>query len=187
LPAAEAALKKSISLGPSYAAYANLALLYMNEKRYADSVAMSQKALQFNDKNYLVWTNLAAAYRLLGQNDNAKPARGHAIALLEDQVKVDPEDATTQSYLAELYAEDGQHDKALTRIQAALARSPNDANILELAGETYENLGDRRLALEYIERALQKGYSLDDLKSNPDLQNLLSDPNFRPGVKKPNS
>jgi len=187
LPAAETALKKSIALGPSYPAYANLALLYMNEKRYADSVAMSQKALQFNDKNYLVWTNLAAAYQLLGQKDNAKSARGHAIAMLEDQVKVDPQDATTQAYLADLYGEDGQHDKALTRIQAALALSPNDANILELAGETYENLGDRRHALEYIERALQKGYSLDDLKSNPDLQNLLNDPNFRPSAKKPNS
>jgi eukaryotic-like serine/threonine-protein kinase len=186
-PAAEAALKKSIALGPSYPAYANLALLYMNEKRYADSVAMSQKALQFNDKNFLVWANLMSAYELLGQKDSAKSARSHAISLLEEQVKADPEDATSQAYLADLYAEDAQHDKALTRIQAALAGSPDDRNILELAGETYENLGDRRRALEYIERALQKGYSLDDLKGNPDLQNLLTDPNFRPNAKKPNS
>jgi len=187
MPLAEAALKKSIQLGPSYPAYSNLALLYMNEKRYAESVTMSQKALQLNDKNYLVWANLMSAYELLGQKDNAKPARGHAIALLEEQLKADPEDATSQASLAALYAEDGQRDKALTRIQAALVRSPADPNILELAGETYENLGDRRQALEYIERALQKGYSLDDLKSDPDLQNLLSDPNFRPNAKKPNS
>jgi len=183
-PLAEAALKKSIQLGPSYPAYANLALLYMNEKRYAESVTMSQKALQFNDKNYLVWANLMSAYELLGQKDDAKPARGHAIALLEEQLKADPQDATSQASLAALYAEDGQRDKALTRLQAALVRSPDDSNILELAGETYENLGDRRQALDYIERALRKGYSLDDLKSNPDLQNLLSDPNFRPNGKK---
>ncbi len=186
-PLAEAALKKSIQLGPSYAAYSNLGLLYLNEKRYAESVAMTQKALQFNDKNYLVWANLTSAYELLGQRDNAKSARAHAITLLEQQVKDTPEDAASQAALADLYAEDGQRDNALTRIQAALVRSPDDANILELAGETYENLGDRRQALEYIERALQKGYSLDDLKSSPDLQNLLADPNFRPTSKKPNS
>ena len=53
LPPAEAALKKSIELGPSYPAYTNLAYLYMSEKRYAESVVMSQKALQMNDQNYL--------------------------------------------------------------------------------------------------------------------------------------
>jgi eukaryotic-like serine/threonine-protein kinase len=186
-PQAEAALKKSIELGPTYPAYANLAFLYMNEKRYADSVAMSQKALQLNDKNYLVWANLMSAYQYLGQKDNAAVARKRAIALLEETVKLTPDDALSQVSLASLYAQEGLRDQATTRVQAALTRSPDDPNILELAGETYENLGDRRHALEYIEKALKRGYSLDDLKDSPDLQELLSDPNFRPNGKKPNS
>jgi hypothetical protein len=56
--------------------------------------------------------------------------------------------------------------------------------VLELAAETYENLGDRRHALDYIEKALQNGYSLDELKETPEFQNLLSDPKFRPSGKK---
>ena len=36
-PEAEQALKKSIEIAPSYPAYANLGVLYYNEKRYADS------------------------------------------------------------------------------------------------------------------------------------------------------
>ncbi len=186
LPQAEAALKKSIELGPSYPAYSNLAFLYQSEKRYADSVAMSQKALQLNDQNYLVWANLMAAYMALDQKENAKPAREHAISLLEQKVRLEPQEALTQVSLATLYAQEGLRDKALTRVQAALARSPDDPDVLELAGETYENLGDRPRALEYIERAVQKGYSLDGLKDSPDLQNLLTDPNFRPNAKKPN-
>ncbi len=184
LPQAEAALKKSIELGPSYPAYANLAFLYMNEKRYADSVEMSKKALQLNDKNYLVWANLMSAYQALNQKEDADAARQRAIALLEQSVKLQPQDALMQVSLAALYSQEGQREKALPRVQAALARSPEDAKVLELAGETYENLGDRPHALEYIEKAVQNGYSLDDLKSSPELQKLLSDPNFRPNTKK---
>lgn len=71
-------------------------------------------------------------------------------------------------------------EKALSRIQSALALSPEDANVLETVGETYEALGDRAQALHYIEKSLQKGYDLAALKNTPDLQGLLSDPNFRP-------
>ena len=184
LPQAEAALKKSIELGPSYGAYANLAFLYLSEKRYAESAAMSEKALQLNNKAYLVWANLAGAYQALNQKDKLEVARDHAISLLEESVKLKPQDAVTQASLAALYSEKGLREKAILRIQSALARSPDNPNVLELAAETYENLGDRRHALEYIEKALQNGYSLDELKETPEFHNLLSDPKFRPSGKK---
>ena len=180
LPAAEAALKKSIALGPSYPAYANLGFLYLNEKRYAESVATTQKALQLNDKDYLVWANLMAAYQGLNQKSNFENAREHAISLLEQNVTAKPEDALTQVSLASLYAQKGLKEKAITRAQAALALSPDNPNVLELAAETYETLGDRRQALDYVDRALKNGYPLDQLKDAPELHNLLSDPNFRP-------
>ena len=184
LPQAEAALKKSIELGPSYGAYANLAFLYLSEKRYAESAAMSEKALQLNNKDYLVWANLAGAYQALNQKDKLEVARDHAISLLEESVKLKPQDAITQASLAALYSEKGLREKAILRVQAALARSPDNPNVLELAAETYENLGDRRHALDYIEKALQNGYSLDELKETPEFQNLLADPKFRPNGKK---
>jgi serine/threonine-protein kinase len=184
LPPAEAALKKSIELGPSYPAYTNLAYLYMSEKRYAESVVMSQKALQMNDQNYLVWANLMTAYQALNQTANFESARERVLSLLEQKVQAEPHDSLAQVSLADIYAQKGLREKALTRVQAALAGSPDDPNVFELAGETYETLGDRRHALENVEKALQKGYSLDDLKDTPELKNLLSDPNFRPNPKK---
>jgi serine/threonine protein kinase/tetratricopeptide (TPR) repeat protein len=183
-PQAEAALKKSIELSPSYFAYSNLAFLYVNEKRYAESAAMSEKALKLNDKDYLVWANLANAYQAMNENDKFEAARDHTITLLEQAVKLKPEDAIVQASLASLYSEKGLREKAIPRVQAALTRAPDDPNVLELAGETYENLGDRHHALELVERAVQHGYSLQDLKETPELKNLLSDPNFRPNAKK---
>jgi len=55
--------------------------------------------------------------------------------------------------------------------------------VLEGVGEIYERLGDRKKALEYVEKALGKGYPLDVLKGDPSLKSLLSDPNFRPRTK----
>jgi eukaryotic-like serine/threonine-protein kinase len=74
-------------------------------------------------------------------------------------------------------------DKALARVQTALALAPEDPDVLDNVGEAYEALGDRAHALEYIEKSLQKGYSLDSLRSSPGLKNLLVDPNFRPPAK----
>src|SRR5215468_2686584 len=54
IPRAEAALKKSIDLSPSYPAYANLGILYSQQKRYEESAAATEKALQLNDQNYRV-------------------------------------------------------------------------------------------------------------------------------------
>ena len=90
LIAAEKALRKSVDLNPSYAAYANLGYLYLQQDRYADAAEMTRKAVQLNDKDFLVWENLICAYRALGQDDNAKAARNKALALLETGCRVAP-------------------------------------------------------------------------------------------------
>ena len=61
---------------------------------------------------------------------------------------------------------------------------PQEFRLVDVVEAFVERLGDRPLALEYIERALQNGYSLDDIKSTPEFKNLVSDPNFRPNGKK---
>jgi serine/threonine protein kinase/Flp pilus assembly protein TadD len=183
LPDAENALKKSIELSPSYPAYANLGYLYLREARYAESVAMTEKALQLNDKNFQVWANLALAYGWLKQNDKAAAARERELALAEEAVKVQSQDAGIQSNLGILYAQKKLRDKAMARIEAALALAPNNPRTLANVGQAYEALGDRRQALHYLTEALRKGHKLDSLKLIPDLQDLLSDPNFRPNAK----
>jgi eukaryotic-like serine/threonine-protein kinase len=180
---AEQLLRKSLALEPSYPAYTNLGYLYLQEQRYADSAVMTEKALQLNDRDYLTWANLAYAYEVLKNYEKASSARDHATALLEQTVRNTPRDGLAQSNLGVLYAKKKIREKAISRIQSALALSPDDPDVLENAGEAYEDLGDRAQALRYIEMSLQKGYPLASLKSNRALQGLLSDPNFRPSGK----
>jgi serine/threonine-protein kinase len=181
IPAAENALRKSLALGPSYPAYANLGFLYMRQKRYAESAAMTEKALQFNDRDYLGWENLAAAYQNMGQKEKAAGARAKELALLEEMAKLTPRDPQLQVNLGLLYARNHQAELAVPRLQAALVLAPDDPMVLVGAGEAYDILGDRRQAIEFVAKAMQKGYPLDDLQHDPDAQAILSDPKFAPG------
>jgi serine/threonine-protein kinase len=176
-------LRKSIELEPTYGAYANLGYLYNQEQKFAEAAAATEKALQMNDKNYVVWGNLAIAYEGLRDKEKTSKAWDREIDLLEQAVRDTPRDAIAQSTLGMLYAKKKLSDKAISRIQSALALSPDDPNVLAIVGLAYEDMGDRAEALQYVEKSLQKGYSLEDLKNTPDLQGLFSDPRFRPSVK----
>jgi serine/threonine protein kinase/tetratricopeptide (TPR) repeat protein len=179
LPQAEQALKKSLALGPNFASYANLGNLYLGETRYAESAAMTEKALQLNDQDYRIWANLLEAYRWLKRKDQANQAAEKIQGILEEAVKTQPQDGQAQSALALCYAEKKIRDKATQRIETALALAPDDPHILADAGEVYEDLGDRRQALRYLRMSLSKGTAIDDLKSRSQLQGALSDPSFR--------
>jgi len=180
---AEQVLRKSLALEPSYPAYTNLGALYNMQGKFAEAADSLEKALKLNDKDYLTWGDLAFAYECLKDKEKAGTARDRAIALAEQAARDAPRDAIVQSYLGVYYAQKKLREKAIPRIQSSLALSPDDPNVLENAGEAYEHLGDRAQALQYIEKSLQKGYALGDLKNDPDLQGLLSDPSFRPSGK----
>ncbi len=182
-PEAEQMLRKSIELEPTYGAYANLGYLYNQEQKFAEAAAATEKALQLNNKDYVVWGNLASAYEGLKDKEKMSKAWDREIDLLEETVRDTPRDAIAQSNLGMLYVKKKLRDKAVSRIQSALVLSPDDPNVLAIVGLAYEDMGDRVDALRYIEKSLQKGYSFEDLKNTPDLQGLLSDPRFRPSGK----
>ncbi len=173
---AEADFKKSIERGPSYGAYVNLGALYSSQKRYADYAAMTEKALQLNDKDFRVWANLAGAYRMLGENDKAQAASAKKLERLEAAVQVQPKDAVIQAALGISYAELKLKEKALPHIQAALVLAPTNPQVLLNAGEAYEDLGDRQQALECVQKSLKNGYTLDRVRGNPAFQKLVEDP-----------
>jgi serine/threonine protein kinase/Flp pilus assembly protein TadD len=176
---AEKALRKSVDLTPSYAAYANLGYLYSQQDRFADAAEMTRKALQLNGKDFLVWENLLNDYLELGQKDNALAARNQALELLEQAAQSRPRDAQVQAHLALHYGSKGMRNQAMTRVQSALALAPNDADVLANVAEAYEAMGDRKQAIQYAQLSLQNGYTLADLRRDPDMKAVLVDPEFQ--------
>lgn len=176
---AEAHLRRSNELQPSYAAYNNLGVLYYRERRWEESAAMTRKALDINAKPWRAWTNLRLAYEWLNRKSEADEALRMELARLEEIADASADDADVQVQLGILYSKLKLPDKSLPRIEAALALSPEDPSVLVCAGEAYENVGNRTRALELVGRALAKGWTLSDLENDPGQQNLLRDPRFR--------
>jgi len=185
--AAEAAFKKSIQLAPNYQAYANLGWLYMDQKRYAESAEATRKALELNDKDWRIWSNLQAAYNWLKDDENALRARTKVVTLLGQYAAVNAADARAQSMLSMLFAEDHLREKAVSHAKSALALAPRDPWILSDIAETYEDLGDRKVAIQYAVQSLQNGYAVVDLRRQPSLHALLEDPAFRAHIRQSTS
>lgn len=177
---AEAALKRSLELAPSYNAYANLGTLYNAQKRWADAAAITRKAVEMNDHDWQVWDNLVINYEWLHDDANMRDAEKRTLPLLEEFVKSHPQDAGARSSLAIYYAKAKDSEKAQQQIDASLALQPKDGIVLARVAEAYEDMGDRKQAIDYAERSLQNGNELQDLQGRPDMAMLLRDPNFHP-------
>lgn len=181
-PAAEAALKRSLQISPTYGAYSNLGYLYYMQKRYSDAVEAYKNALNLNDKDWRVWANLFVCYQWLKDDDNLGQVRAKTIERLEQAVAATPQDAHMHSMLATLYATQDK-EKAVSQLHTALALSPKDSDVLADAAVTHAALGDRKEAVRYAHDSLEHGGTLVDLQAQAGLQDVLEDPSFRPRGK----
>jgi serine/threonine-protein kinase len=189
LEEAERAFKKSIALNPTFAAYSNLGSLYEEQHQFPKSVAANEAALKLNANSADVWGNLANAYEWLGGYQKAQAARRKAVELLEEEVRLDQPSAGTEANLAALYAKQGERDKSLDCIRSSLALAPTkpsehiESSVLSDLADAYELLGQRKEAIRYLQEALANGLGSIKAAADPEIQGVLSDPNFRTANK----
>jgi serine/threonine protein kinase/tetratricopeptide (TPR) repeat protein len=183
-PMAEQSLQRSIAIAPSYEVYANLGSLYMQQARFQEGAAMTEKALSLNDKNYDVWNNLLICDDWLKLPEKSAEVRGHLLVLLEQAVKTNPQDANAHATLAAEYAAIHEKEKSLSNVQTTLALTPDDPINLLAVADAYELLGDRRQAVLYIDQAQKRGLKTDELRADPYMQAALQDPTVRSLLKK---
>ncbi len=172
--------EKSASLQPSdNLALSNLGATYFMLGRYGDSARTLERALAINDKNYRTWLNFAEAqYWAPGGRDKALAAYEQAAQRAETQLKLNPRQGGVLADLANMYSRTGKAALANDLVRKALEASPEDVEVIYQTGSVYEQLGDRKRALELIGRALAKGYSIDLVRRSPTLTELRKDPQF---------
>lgn len=176
---AENAFLKSISILPTYQAYAGLGNLYGVEEKYKESAAVTEKALQIDNQDFQAWNNLSQAYEALHDIDKAAGARKQAIELAERTLRVNDQNAEAHAELAELLARENRTDPAHSHILTALALASDDQSVLSDVADAYEILGDRKRAIMYLEMALQKGLPQLQLNADVALKRVSADPQFK--------
>lgn len=177
---AERALRQAIKLDPaSYNYFLNLGAVMVQEGNYPEAVKQFQQASALNPGDYLTLANLASVYdRIPGDHDQARENYLKAIALAEDERKKKPDDANLLAQLGSYYATIGRADESLPLLRQAAALEPDNPQVLYRAAEGYELLHHRDEALYWIGKALEKKYSLEAVKRNPEMAALVGDKRF---------
>jgi serine/threonine-protein kinase len=172
--------ERSLKIEPNYGAYSNLGSIYFSEGRYGEAASMFEKALEKDPRDYKVWGNLASTYYWMPEKkQQASSIFRRAAGMAETQRKINPRSSALLSNLALYYAMMGDRNKALDLVRQALDSAPQDVNVMYRAAQTYEQLGQRDPALEWIGKALANGYPRTAIDRSPGLRELRKDSRFQ--------
>ncbi len=173
------AIQKSFELRPYLARpYANLGLIYLRARRYSEAVVPFEKAAAIEKDNQVVTGNLARIYSLTGQTDKARQEYELAIQQAEKLLLQNPRDHAVHILLGRYYAMIGKSPEAVSHVSLALSLNPGDPHYLTIAAVAYVRLGDRTNALSALEQAVQLGYTPVQIRGEPELDALDSEPRF---------
>ncbi len=176
---AQEEFERSLEIQPNFHAYLNLGTLHFQASRYGDAVDMFSGARDMKPDEYLVWGQLAHAYASSAQPDRAEDAFRRAIEIGEAQLAQDAEDYWVLSDLAGYYAMLGEHDPGMELLDRAVALDPQDPAAMAAIAETYEDLGARDRALEWVSKALTAGMPAAWFEGRPSLSQLLADERYQ--------
>jgi serine/threonine protein kinase/tetratricopeptide (TPR) repeat protein len=171
--------EKSAAIKPTDFAYSNLGTIYYTLAQYGEAARYYESAIQMNGRDSVRWHNLAAAYQLSGEPQKARAAFDQTAKLAVEQLQVNPRDPTVLIRLADAYSMLDQPQRAREVLQRALALAPESIDNLFQAAVIYEQLGDRKRALDWIEKAIKGGYSRDVIEKTPSLAQLRLDTRFQ--------
>jgi len=172
--------EQSLNIQPNYNTYSNLGVLYYKEENFARAVKMFEEALSINDKDYLMWANLAAAQNFTSTMKNeSQSSYKKAIALAEKELRVNPNDADVMSNLAAYYADINDSTMARQLMIKSLNIAPDNSSVLYRAATINEHFNNREKALYWIRKALESGFSRSEIEQEPELKDLVSDSRYK--------
>jgi Flp pilus assembly protein TadD len=102
-----------------------------------------------------------------------------AVELAERQREVNPKDPQVWASLAVYEGKLGNKQKSTEEIDQALRLGPQDVSVVFKSALVCELAGRRDRALEALAAAIDKGYSMQEIRTAVDLEQLRQDPRYR--------
>lgn len=173
---AEAAFRKAIEIRETRAGLNNLGVLLRFEGRAGEAAAVFERALRAGADDAGLRLNLGNALRAAGEAGRAQRHFREAASLARGALLVNPSDAAARARLAYALVRLRQTGMAGDEAQQAARAAPSDPAVIFWSAMTLEALGRRAAALAVVAGAPRE--RLQDLRRQPDLADLVSDPRF---------
>jgi tetratricopeptide (TPR) repeat protein len=157
----------------------NLGFAYFDLDRMDEAIQAFKDAHQLDPSLYTPPINLGESYEKVGNGEEAR--RWYAVALktYDNALAKGGARAALLSGRAFCASKLGRYDEAVRNIQDALKFKPKNNELLFRAAQIYAQAGHREEALAYVQRAVQEGYSREELRRDLTLSILKDDPQFR--------
>jgi serine/threonine protein kinase/tetratricopeptide (TPR) repeat protein len=170
---AEKSWRRVLEIDPKDgAALSNLGTIYLNRLHQPSKAAeLFRRALALNGRNYRAWGALGRAYRSAGERTKAQEAFDKTLALIDDELLIEPKSPGLASALAFYRALAGRKDFA-PALERALQLAPDRAETLLRAAETCVIAGNRPRAAELLDKALSGGASPQAVERSEFLKDL---------------
>jgi len=176
---AEKLFNQSLNITPNYVAYSNLGTLHFYDQEFVQSAQMYEKALELEESDYRIWGNLASAYYWSEvERDRSTGIYKEAIEKVKIQLTLDPNDNELLSDLAMYQVMIKDTESARSNLRLIEHSLVNNAIVMFIIGDIYEQLGERDESIKWIGKALEAGISLTELQRAPGLKGLIEDNRF---------
>ena len=125
-----------------------LGAIYLSHKMYGEAIAAYQQAIRLTPQNSYLYTQLAAAYKIQGQNEDA------AAVYIDGLQRVGLSESQRESIwdaMLEIYEgahHKGLQDKLIAQLQKQHLRRPENPNVTVTLGELLFHAGRTTRALE---------------------------------------
>ena len=176
---AVAMYEQAIRIYANADSYTNLGTAYFYLERYEDAIAAYISAIELNPHDNILYQNLGDAYLRVGREQDAEAQFKLAVQLLEGYLLVNPNDAPVLSQMAICQAKLHQNQNALASTERATTIEPQNTNLMYERAVVHALIGDADKAIEYLGRALSRGYSSSEAARDPDLETLRNRPEYK--------
>ena len=180
LDQAQRSFERALELDPGrVGTLSNLGKVYFDKEQFAKSIEMYQRAIKAGGRSYRAWGQLGSASLRAGKPAKAQEAFGRATGILEEELLVNPNDATMHSSLA-FYRSLMARKDFLGPLQRSLQLAPTSPVVLSQNAETYAAAGDRANAVDLLRKAIAAGEPIQRLRSSFYLKDLVSEIETKP-------
>lgn len=173
-------LQHAISIRPSFRSYSNLGSSYIALRRFPEAIVALNQSVNLGPNEIQTYGNLGRAYFLYPPTrSSAREPLLKGLSLAAKDISVNPNDTDAHLLSAQLSAMLGRKEDALKHLDAALKLQPNDAETLYYAAIVHCVLGNTTQAAGWLAKAIQRGYSLAEIQSAPELDPIRNEPEIK--------
>jgi len=176
---AAALLQRALEITKDSLIYSNLGTYLYFQGRYNEAVSAFDQSVALNANIYQRWGNLGDAVRMTAPGSpKMHDSYERALQLAREELARTPEDTNIRSSSALYLIRDGQTDAARAELDRVLTQATLSPSVLFKATLVAELMGQRAQALALLQRALDAGYQMREVRAEPDLVSLRADPDY---------